>query len=248
MYPRIAVAGVLALAASWTISGQQWPSQRFGTIEVTPNSTGLRIKRGTTQWRVDLSQLVRTIDCENPIQQGVSVCPKSPTAPCPLCGPLQYNIFAWDEREQRLYFSITTSTSWGKSHQVFRYHLAARRSERLVNTWAGGISSGAVSPGGRYLAYEKGHHTPPAGGCVAAWELEVVDIWTRNVAKLAVEMPKPEAVWFVDKLVWMSPAKLAVVLIEHDKDCNPIAGAKPSRLEIDVRDPQFAPVPKRLGI
>jgi hypothetical protein len=82
---------------------------RLGSVEVSEVSPSeLHIRRGGQEWKMDLSRLVRANDCVLPYIGYKRICTGPPKSPCPEC-PRGAATVAWDERQQRLYFAITTA-------------------------------------------------------------------------------------------------------------------------------------------
>lgn len=162
------------------------------------------ITRGPTSWRVNLTRLVRNIDCAWPYLNNEHVCAGRAAAPCPEC-PRHSCIIGWDVRHERLYFGISTGSSKNNVWTIFSYSLKTRRVARFTNTWAAIPEKGAVSRSGRYLAYVNYDH---GGMCADSSLIEVVDLWEHRVARPNLAPANKEDVMLIDGLVWTSPSSL----------------------------------------
>lgn len=237
--------GLLLLAASACIANGDdlvnYPTRRIGSIEATFAQSQISIRRGGQRWLIDLTKIVRGIDCAAPPPP--SYCDGLPASPCPDCARVVPEFVAWDEAHQKLYFAFTTSNSWDKPYQVLSYSLVTRRVSRLTNTWTAVFELGTVSKNGRYLAYSKVHHTSPAGGCMnstgALTDVEVVDLWSHKVGKAALNLPGSHDIFSVEKLEWPTPAMLACTVRKLNQDCKLLNGEPPIRVAVDVRNVQL---------
>ena len=214
---------------------------RMGSVEVTYDNppTEIVIQRGKQQWHADLSKLVRNSDCAVPELFGVPICQGPPRTPCPECKRL-LNLMTWDEHHQRLYFALTTGIGRDKPFTIFSYGLASRHTLRFMNTRADGLLSGTVSRSGRYLAYIKAHHSPPAAGCAPSTDLEVVDLWAHSKAVPKLVLPQTQNVFWIGGLEWTSPTILGYTATPQlDKTCSDVDGEKLVNGRIDVASLAF---------
>lgn len=189
----------LGCLLSLSLAGQ---SIGIGPVEVV--STGLNefeIRRGETVWRVDLSRLIRANDCA---WAGPPICTGRPTAPCPEC-PRAFELIAWDEHHQRLYFSLTTGNSKNNPRTIFNYNLTTRRVSRFINTWSATLEKGTVSRSGRYLAYVNNGH---AGFCANFAGIEIVDLWNRRLASPMIPSANSDDVVTIERVHWLSDFSL----------------------------------------
>jgi hypothetical protein len=249
---RSCVWVALFLAPPSVLWGQwvHYPSRAIGSIEATFAPSEIVIKRGRQEWRIELSNIVRAMDCGQPRGPGGAICTGSQRSLCPDCARVIPEFVAWDEVHQRFYFAFSTySGSWERPYQVLSYSLATRQSSRLINTWSGAFSLGTVSRSGQYLAYVKVHHVAPAAGCVDQRDgtynvaiyadIEIVDLWAHTIGKPRLALPESEGAFIVDKLEWASPTTLSYVVSRHHQDCSAFAGEQPTRLDVDVNGVHF---------
>ena len=203
-------------------------STRFGSIEVVykmdngMEAKEFRILEGSHEWKVDLSGIIRTNDCET-LGVQPAMCPESPKAPCPKC-PRRFKALAWDGQHRRVYFALTTGISWENMWLILNYSLITHQTTRLTGTWAAGLSTGVISRSGQYLAYVKSHHVSPAFGCGPNADLEIVDLWNRRSANPAIDVKNPDGFGWIEKLIWESASKLQYAGAVHRLDCKPIPG------------------------
>ena len=210
---------------------------------MTFTDSAIEIRRVAKKWRVPYLGLVRGLDCAEPFDSdGNHRCPSLPSEPCPACG-LNPSVVGWDEVHQTLYFAVTTSTSWEKPHQVFRYRLGNKGPQRLTNTWAAGLGEANVTKGGLYLAYLKDHHSAPAAGCAGnAPDVDVVDLWTLKAAHGVFPTPPPPKAnqhWASDEVQWSSPTTHTVRLRLIGTDCELVAREPAVHLKASVQDLNF---------
>jgi hypothetical protein len=187
--------GLLAVFAN-LLSAQSFEG-RLGRVGVMRSELNeVQIRRGDQVWHVDLSRLIRKNDCAEE-----AICLGRPTMPCPDC-PRRVEFISWDDNHRKLYFAIATGISKNNPWTIFSYSLATHRVARFTNTWSASLQRGVVCRSGRYLAYVNIYH---GGDCANSDAIEVVDLWQRRVASLAIDSSDLAT---IERIEWSSDAVL----------------------------------------
>ena len=228
-----------ALLCALSISAQT--GLHFGSLEIPQiDSAEIQIRQGTKEWRIDLTNLIRVNDCyQNYTGNGNErICTGPPKSPCPEC-PRMVGVVAWDERRQKLYFSIGNGGWQERPWTVFNYNLATHRVTRFSTTFATVIGQGVVSSSGQYLAYVQVFHCSPGmqGRC-ASDAIEVMDLWNRRIAGLPHDLTPNHDVIRIERLTWSSPSTVAYTgsVQSFNPDPQP---QHPTEGSIDTRGLQF---------